>query len=136
MTIDINALTVGELKELAGIAAAIGGCQPSASSAPGKHWSIGEYCVIRSYSAGVHAGFVERNDEKRGVVTLRDARRCWYFKNEKDLACSGLARTGITSQSRICAAIATHDVHEVIEVLKCTSNAAASIQGAPTAEQR
>lgn len=135
MTIDINTLTVGELKQLAGIAAAIGGC--SQSSAPsGRHWSIGEYCVIRSYSAGVHAGYVERNDEDRGVVTLRDARRCWYFENKEDLACSGLARAGITGKSRICAAIATHDVHEVIEVIGCTESAAKSIQNAPTAEQR
>lgn len=136
MTIDIDSLTVGELKELARIAAALESCTTAHARAE-KHWSIGEYCIVRSYSDGVLAGYVERNDEDRGIVTLRGARRCWYFKNKSDLACAGLARAGITSESRICGAHPEpQDVHEVIGVLKCTPEAARSIQEAPIAEQR
>lgn len=55
------------------------------------------YVIVRTYSAGVHAGFLESLEGKQAV--LRDARRIWWWTGAASL--SQLAAEG-TSKPKDC----------------------------------
>ena len=81
----------------------------------------GDYVVVRTYSAGVHAGHLESRDGKEVVLT--NVRRLWYWKGAASL--SQLAGTG-TSAPEDCkfpAPIATITLTEAIEIIPCTKQA-------------
>jgi len=88
-----------------------------------------KYHIVRTYSAGVFAGYIEKREGKE--VTIRDARRLWYWNGAASL--SQLAMSG-TSKPGGCKFPQTVDrllVLEAIEILECTEEARKSIQGVP-----
>ena len=59
------------------------------------HPMIGKYCVIRTYSAGVHIGRVDWiNPANSMEVLLKDALRLWKWEGG-GLSLSAVARNGI-----------------------------------------
>ena len=87
------------------------------------------YVIVRTYSAGCHAGELERKDGKE--VTLKNARRLWYWQGAASL--SQLAQTG-TSKPAGCkfpVAVSRITLTEAIEILACTQAARASIEAVP-----
>ena len=87
----------------------------------------GDYVVVRTYSAGVHAGYLKERNGKE--VTLTNTRRLWYWKGASTL--SQVAGEGITSpeECKFPAAIAEITLTEAIEVIPCTTKAREIIQG-------
>lgn len=88
-----------------------------------------QYCMVRTYSAGVFAGYVESREGKE--VVLRDARRIWHWEGAATL--SELATRG-TSKPESCkfpCPVASVILTEVIEIIPITSLAQESIQGVP-----
>ncbi len=86
-----------------------------------------EYCMVRTYSAGVFAGYVESRDGKEAV--LRKARRIWYWEGAASL--SQLAVDG-TSKPESCKFPCEVDkviLTEVIEIIPITKKAQKSIAG-------
>lgn len=84
-----------------------------------------DYCIARTYSAGVFAGYVESRNGKEAV--LRNARRIWYWDGAASL--SQLAVDG-TSKPENCKFPTPVDkviLTEVIEVLSVTAKAKKSI---------
>jgi len=84
------------------------------------------YCIVRTQSAGVFAGYVESCDGAEAV--LRDARRIWYWDGAASL--SQLAMSG-TSKPENCKFPETIDrvtVFGVVEILDCTETARLSIE--------
>lgn len=91
------------------------------------------YCLVRTYSAGVFAAFIEKREGKE--ATLRQARRIWYWDGAASL--SQLANDG-TSKPENCkfpASVDKIEVTEVVEVLYCTEKAKASIEGVKVWQQ-
>jgi len=88
----------------------------------------GDYVVIRTYSAGVHAGYLKSREGKEVVLT--NSRRLWYWKGAASL--SQVAGSGIANidACKFPAAIAEITLLEVIEVIPCTDNAKKIIEGA------
>ncbi len=89
---------------------------------------VGDYVVVRTYSAGVHAGYIKSRYGKEVVLT--NTRRLWYWKGAASL--SQLAGVG-TSNIDACkfpAAIAEITLTEVIEIIPCTEKAKSLIEGA------
>ncbi len=87
------------------------------------------YCIVRTYSAGVFAGYVESRNGKEAVI--RDARRLWYWRGAASL--SQMAMTG-TSKPKECqfpVAVDRVELTEVIEVLACTEKARLNIAEVP-----
>lgn len=85
------------------------------------------YCMVRTYSAGVFAGYIEKREGKE--VTLRNARRMWYWDGAASL--SQLATDG-TSKPENCkfpCAVDSVTLTEVIEIIPITENAKKSIEG-------
>lgn len=89
---------------------------------------IGEYCIIRSYGAGVFFGVVEAIEDNY-AVKLSAARRIHYWDDHTAASCSDLALYGITEKSnssknsRVCAEIDSHIVLQVVEIIKCSKAA-------------
>ncbi len=87
------------------------------------------YVIVRTYSAGVFAGYLKAREGKE--VTLVDARRIWYWAGAASL--SELAQRG-TSKPDECKFPCTVDqiiLTEAIEILSVTDAAKASIEGVP-----
>lgn len=85
------------------------------------------YKMVRTYSAGVFAGYVESLDGQHAV--LRNARRIWYWDGAASL--SELATRG-TSKPENCkfpCAVNRVELTNVIELIDITDEAAKSIAG-------
>lgn len=84
-----------------------------------------EYCMVRTYSAGVFAGYLENRSGKEAV--LRNARRIWYWDGAASI--SQLATHG-TSKPENCkfpCAVDKVILTEVIEIIPITEKAKKSI---------
>lgn len=88
-----------------------------------------EYCMVRTYSAGVFAGYIESRDGKEAV--LRDARRIWFWEGAASL--SQLATDGTSKPENCKFPVAVDKVilTEVIEIIPITKKAAESIASVP-----
>ena len=87
------------------------------------------YCMVRTYSAGVFAGYIEKRDGKE--VILRNARRIWYWDGAASL--SQLATDG-TSSPKNCKFPCPVDsviLTEAIEIISITEKAKKSIEEVP-----
>ena len=84
-----------------------------------------DYCIIRTYSAGVFAGYIESREGKEAV--LRNVRRIWYWAGANSL--SDLANQGTVKPKdcKFSTPVNKEIVTEVIEILYCTEKAKASI---------
>ncbi len=90
---------------------------------------INQYCVVRTYSAGVFAGTLEAREGKE--VVLSNARRIWRWAGAASL--SELATLG-TSDPESCkfpAPVKKVLLTEAIEIIPCSLQAKESIEGVP-----
>ena len=88
-----------------------------------------DYVIIRTYSAGVHAGYLKNRDGKE--VTLIKARRLWYWSGAATL--SQLAMEGVKKVSgcKFPQEVDEIILTEAIEVITCTQQAKDSISEVP-----
>ena len=120
--IDINELTIGQIREIAATFPALFGKTATANIADGM---VGKYAIVRCYSAGVHAGIVAAIDGDKAILT--NSRRLWSWKAAKGVALSGVAQFGIVG-GKIDAANPEIYLTGVIEVIPCTDAAKESIR--------
>lgn len=92
-------------------------------------WDGMEYCMVRTYSAGVFAGYIESRDRKEAV--LRNARRIWFWSGAASL--SQLATDGTFDPENCKFPVAVDRVilTEVIEIIPITEKARKSIDEVP-----
>lgn len=84
---------------------------------------IGQFCVVRTRSAGVHTGYVR---EFAGTcVVLGEARRVWQWWGAFSL--NEMALHGVAEKSKISEPVAVNVLTEAIEVIPCTGNAKANL---------
>jgi len=90
---------------------------------------VSKYVIVRTYSAGVFAGFLQSRSGKEVVLT--NARRLWYWKGAASL--SQLAMTGTSNPAGCKFPVAVNRVEllEAIEILDCTDAARQSIESVP-----
>ena len=92
-----------------------------------------EYKIIRTYSAGVFAGYVEsRNGQE---VVIRQARRLWYWSGAASL--SQLANEGVKNPNdcKFAQEVDKIEVLQAIEILDCTEKARKNISEVPIWQQ-
>ena len=88
-----------------------------------------KYCIVRTYSAGVFAGYLEsRNDRE---VVVRKARRIWYWDGAATLSQLAVDGTVTPDKCQFPCEVDRIELLEVIEILDCTEKARLSIQGVP-----
>jgi len=122
--VNIDDLTIGDVKKIAALAAQLG-LTSADKAADTPHPFVGKYVICRCYSAGVHAGELVALDGDRAI--LHNSRRLWYWKARDGIALSGVAQNGITSDSKIDAVNPEIALTGVIEVIPCTEVARDSI---------
>lgn len=88
-----------------------------------------EYCIIRTYSAGVFAGYIESRDGKEAVI--RNARRIWYWYGAASLSQLATDGTANPDKCKFPCAVDKVILTEVIEIIPCTKKAKESIEGVP-----
>ena len=90
---------------------------------------IGQYVIIRTYSAGVWAGVLKEKVKKE--VYLANARRLYYWSNIDGISLSGISLNGIdSSKSKTCAPVDLVWL-EAIEIIQCTDKAKETIINQP-----
>lgn len=115
---NINDLTIYQAKELISMF--------GQESAKKPHPFVGEYVILRCYSAGVHAGVLLSQDGDLAV--LGDARRLWSWKARGGVALSGLSQYGLDS-GKIDTKVPRIAITGVIETIPCSIVARESIDG-------
>jgi len=95
---------------------------PSAESDTGK-----PYVIVRGRDAGVHAGWLESQDDASGTVVLSMSRRLWRWHGR---TLSGLALEGTDDQSQCkfgdCLPLIT--LRGWCEIIPCTEAARRSLE--------
>ena len=89
------------------------------------------FVIIRSYGAGVFAGYLaERNDDTR-VVKLDRCIRLWRWTgcSLSQVALDGISGDG---ENKFSVPVDGHEVLQVVEIIPCTEKARSAIQGVKT----
>ena len=99
----------------------------NAASIP--HKCLDNYKIVRTYSAGVFAGFVESRSADGRNIVLTGARRLWYWSGAASL--SQLAVSGVSKpkECKFPVEVPKVELTEVVEILDVTPEAKASIDG-------
>jgi len=85
-----------------------------------------EAVLIRTYSAGVHFGYlIERNGKE---VKLSDARRIWSWQGANTL--NEIATAGVGKGSKISVTVESILLLEAIEIIPCTPAAVKVLESA------
>lgn len=86
------------------------------------------YVIIRSYGAGVFAGYLRERDDATRVVMLDNCRRLWRWTGA---TLSQVSRDGIagTGENKFSIPVDGHEIMQVIEIIPCTEKARAAIAG-------
>ena len=91
------------------------------------------YVIVRTYSAGVHAGeLVERNGKE---VVLKNARRIWYWAGAATLSQLAMEGTKEPARCKFPREVLEITLTEAIEIIPCTEKAQQSIRGVPIWEK-
>lgn len=91
-----------------------------------------KYVIVRSYQAGVAAGYIESQSKDGKQVTLSHSRRLWYWKGAASL--HQLANEGVKypSECKFPAELnGMHQIVDVCEILETTKKAQESIASVP-----
>jgi len=93
---------------------------------------IGKKVIIRTYSAGVWFGTLEKKQGRE--VILSSGRRMWRWWAAESISLSAVALYGILEkESKICAPVDSVWL-EAIEIIPCSEKSCESISGAENAK--
>lgn len=100
---------------------------------PAKSMKGKKYVIVRTYSAGVFAGYLDKKEGQNAIVL--QARRLWYWKGAASL--SQLSQEGVTcpNECKFPMEVPSVELAQVIEVLPCSEKARLSIAGVPVWKQ-
>lgn len=85
------------------------------------------YCIIRTHSAGVFAGYLAQRDGKE--VTLHDARRIWYWEGACSLSQLAVDGTKLPDKCKFAVPVPEIILTEAVEIIPTTAAAKESIEG-------
>ena len=92
-----------------------------------EHLDDMQYCMVRTYSAGVFAGYVKERNGKE--ATLVNARRIWYWDGAASLSQLAVDGTSKAQNCKFPCEVPEVILTEVIEIILMTEKAKESIQG-------
>jgi hypothetical protein len=91
---------------------------------------IGKYALLRTYSAGVHLGILEKRDGKDAELTK--AIRIFYWDGAASLSQLAMEGTKHPENCKFAVPVSHLVLTDVIEYLAVTKVALSSIQGTPS----
>lgn len=84
------------------------------------------YCMVRTYSAGVFAGYIAERNGKETV--LKKARRIWYWDGAASLSQLAMEGTSKPDSCKFPCEVNEVTLTEVIEIIPITEKAKTSIE--------
>jgi len=87
------------------------------------------YCIVRTYSAGVFAGYVKSKDGKE--VILLSARRLWYWEGAASLSQLAMEGVKVPQKCKFPVEVKEITLTEAIEIIPCTMAAKDNIEAVP-----
>lgn len=87
------------------------------------------YVIVRTYSAGVFAGYLEKEEGRE--VELSDARRAWYWSGASSLSEMCMKGVSKPDECKFPCEVNKVILKEVIEILDCTEEARLNIKAVP-----
>ena len=88
-----------------------------------------KYVIVRTYSAGVFAGYLV--SKKGQEVTLKNARRLWYWKGAASLSQLAIDGVSCPNECKFPEAVSRVELLQAIEILDVTKKAQESIASVP-----
>jgi len=84
--------------------------------------------IVRTFSAGVHYGYLTKQSADGKKVSLTKARRIWYWKGANTL--HEISLHGVGGGSKISEPVKRIDLTEVTEIIDCTPKAVENLNKA------
>lgn len=91
------------------------------------------YVIVRTRSAGVFAGLLERREGQEAI--MRQARRLWYWAGAASLSQMAMSGTTRPQECKFPVPVDRIELFEVIEIIDCTDAAQRSIEAVPVWRQ-
>lgn len=91
------------------------------------------YVIVRTYSAGVFAGYLESRDGRE--VVMKNARRLWYWSGAASLSQLAMEGTKKPKECKFPVAVDRIELMEAIEIIDVTKEAKKSIESVAVWEQ-
>jgi hypothetical protein len=88
-----------------------------------------DYVIVRTYSAGVFAGYLKAR--KGRETTLADARRLWYWSGAASLSQLAMDGTNAPAECKFPKPVDEVVLLETVEILAVTEKARKSIERVP-----
>jgi hypothetical protein len=85
-----------------------------------------KYVIVRTYSAGVFAGFLQSRSGQEVILT--DARRLWYWAGASSLSQLAVDGTSRPNDCKFPVAVPRVELLQAIEILDVSEKAKASIE--------
>lgn len=92
-----------------------------------------KYVIVRTYSAGVFAGFLE--SRKGQEVVMQKARRLWYWKGAASLSQVAMEGVKCPNECKFPCEVDRIELTQAIEILDVTPEAQANIAAVPIWKQ-
>lgn len=89
--------------------------------------NIGKKVIIRGDRSGVEFGTLVAHDGRE--VTLRNARRLWYWDGAASLSQLAVDGTSKPSECKFTVAVESITILDAVEIIPCTEKAIKSIEG-------
>lgn len=88
-----------------------------------------KYQIVRTYSAGVFAGYIQ--SRKGQEVIMLDARRLWYWAGAASLSQLAVSGTSKPGECKFPVAVPRVELLQVVEILDVTPAAEAILKAVP-----
>lgn len=88
-----------------------------------------QYCLVRTYSAGVFVGYLTKRKGQEGTVLK--ARRIWYWSGAASLSQLAVDGTSDPANCKFPCEVSEVLLTQIIEVIPCTKKAEKSIKEVP-----
>ena len=88
-----------------------------------------EYVIVRTYSAGVFAGYLKSRKEQE--VVLINVRKLWYWDGAATLAQLAMEGVSKPENCKFPCEVDKIELLQAIEILNCTKKAQESIKSVP-----
>ena len=88
-----------------------------------------KYVIVRTYSAGVFAGYLDKRIGKEAIML--NARRIWYWEGANSLSQLAIDGTTKPDKCKFPEEVSKIELTEVIEILDVTEKARLNIKSVP-----
>ena len=99
-----------------------------------KSMSGKEYCIIRTYSAGLFAGWINRKFTGK-EATIYNSRRLWFWDGANSISQIAIDGVKKPNNCKFAKVVEEQDLKEIIEVIPCTEVAKKNIEAVPVWSQ-